>query len=149
MARRVAREREDRFAQELFAPLPERYDALAEVLSMGQNGRWRRAAVAQIARSAPQRILDVASGTARVAVELARTMASVSISASVPTGLGSRCSTVSRASNGPSRRCKNVACASSNCRSRRNSEASAYTSRPRRQSPSSLSFSWRDHQRCR
>ena len=34
--------RRNRFAQQLFAPLPERYDLLAEVLSLGQNGRWRR-----------------------------------------------------------------------------------------------------------
>ena len=33
----------NRFAQRLFTPLPARYDRLAEVLSMGQNGRWRRA----------------------------------------------------------------------------------------------------------
>ena len=38
----------NRFAQHLFAPLPERYDRLAEVLSMGQNGRWRRAMVDRI-----------------------------------------------------------------------------------------------------
>ena len=31
----------NRFAQQLFTPLPERYDLLAEVLSFGQNGRWR------------------------------------------------------------------------------------------------------------
>ena len=30
----------NRFAQGLFTPLPGRYDRLAEVLSMGQNGRW-------------------------------------------------------------------------------------------------------------
>ena len=29
----------NRFAQHLFTPLPGRYDRLAEVLSMGQNGR--------------------------------------------------------------------------------------------------------------
>ena len=38
----------NRFARTLFAPLPERYDRLAEVLSMGQNGRWRRAMVDHI-----------------------------------------------------------------------------------------------------
>ena len=38
----------NRFAQGLFTPLPGRYDRLAEVLSMGQNGRWRRAMVDRI-----------------------------------------------------------------------------------------------------
>ena len=35
----------NRFAQHLFTPLPARYDRLAEVLSMGQNGRWRAAMI--------------------------------------------------------------------------------------------------------
>ncbi len=61
----------NRFAQRLFAPLPARYDRLAEILSMGQNGRWRRAMVDQVAPVAGQTVLDVASGTAGVALQLA------------------------------------------------------------------------------
>ena len=61
----------NRFAQQLFASLPKRYDQLAEVLSMGQNGRWRRAMVDHIVPTSPARILDVASGTAGVALQLA------------------------------------------------------------------------------
>jgi demethylmenaquinone methyltransferase / 2-methoxy-6-polyprenyl-1,4-benzoquinol methylase len=61
----------NRFAQQLFASLPKRYDQLAEVLSMGQNGRWRRAMVDHIAPTSPARTLDVASGTAGVALQLA------------------------------------------------------------------------------
>jgi len=61
----------NRFAQRLFAPLPARYDRLAEVLSMGQNGRWRRAMVDQVAPAAGHAVLDVASGTAGVALQLA------------------------------------------------------------------------------
>ena len=61
----------NRFAQQLFTPLPQRYDRLAEVLSMGQNGRWRRAMIDHIAPAAPNLILDVASGTAGVALQLA------------------------------------------------------------------------------
>jgi demethylmenaquinone methyltransferase/2-methoxy-6-polyprenyl-1,4-benzoquinol methylase len=45
---------------------------LAEVLSFGQNGRWRRAMVDRIVPDDPARILDVASGTAGVALQLAR-----------------------------------------------------------------------------
>ena len=33
----------NRFTQDLFDGLPRRYDRLAEVLSFGQNARWRRA----------------------------------------------------------------------------------------------------------
>jgi demethylmenaquinone methyltransferase/2-methoxy-6-polyprenyl-1,4-benzoquinol methylase len=61
----------NRFAQQLFASLPKRYDRLAEVLSMGQNGRWRRAMVDHIAPTSPALTLDVASGTAGVALQLA------------------------------------------------------------------------------
>jgi len=68
----------NRFAQQLFTPLPQRYDRLAEVLSMGQNGRWRRAMIDHIAPAVPSVVLDVASGTAGVALQLAeRTHADV------------------------------------------------------------------------
>jgi len=61
------------FAQDLFTPLPARYDRLAELLSFGQNGRWRRAMIDRVlpAGSASGVILDVASGTAGVAIQLA------------------------------------------------------------------------------
>jgi demethylmenaquinone methyltransferase / 2-methoxy-6-polyprenyl-1,4-benzoquinol methylase len=59
------------FAQDLFTPLPDRYDRLAELLSFGQNGRWRRAMVDQIVPAAGDLVLDVASGTAGVAIQLA------------------------------------------------------------------------------
>jgi demethylmenaquinone methyltransferase/2-methoxy-6-polyprenyl-1,4-benzoquinol methylase len=62
----------NRFAQELFDPLPARYDRLAEVLSFGQNGRWRRAMVDRVRGAAPRLVLDVASGTAGVAIALAQ-----------------------------------------------------------------------------
>jgi demethylmenaquinone methyltransferase/2-methoxy-6-polyprenyl-1,4-benzoquinol methylase len=61
----------NRFAQQLFAALPKRYDQLAEILSMGQNRRWRRAMVDHIAPASAARTLDVASGTAGVALHLA------------------------------------------------------------------------------
>jgi demethylmenaquinone methyltransferase / 2-methoxy-6-polyprenyl-1,4-benzoquinol methylase len=68
----------NRFAQQLFTPLPEHYDRLAELLSMGQNGRWRREMVGRVAVGTAQTVLDVASGTAGVALQLAtRTSADV------------------------------------------------------------------------
>jgi len=62
---------ENAFAAGLFEELPSRYDRMAEVLSLGQNGRWRRELVRHIARFQPSRILDVATGTAGVAIALA------------------------------------------------------------------------------
>lgn len=68
----------NRFAQDLFTGLPNRYDLLAEVLSLGQNRRWRRAMVDRIVPAGPARVLDVASGTAGVALQIERrTAASV------------------------------------------------------------------------
>ncbi len=57
-------------AQDLFRGLPRRYDLLAEVLSFGQNRRWRHAMVDAASRTSPDalRVLDVATGTAGVAL---------------------------------------------------------------------------------
>ena len=60
------------FARRLFAGLPRRYDRLANVLSLGQDRRWRREMIDHVAASAPTTVLDVATGPAGVALELAR-----------------------------------------------------------------------------
>lgn len=68
----------NRLARDLFDGLPRHYDRLAEVLSFGQNGRWRRTMVEAVARGRPGTVLDVATGTAGVALALrARTGAEV------------------------------------------------------------------------
>src|SRR5262245_32271773 len=59
------------FARELFDGLPRRYDVLEELLSFGQNRRWRTAMVDAVAEGRPRRVLDVATGTAGVALMLA------------------------------------------------------------------------------
>jgi demethylmenaquinone methyltransferase / 2-methoxy-6-polyprenyl-1,4-benzoquinol methylase len=60
-----------RHARKLFAPLGPTYDRYANLLSFGQDPRWRSFLVSRIPAAA-QRTLDVASGTAAVAIELAR-----------------------------------------------------------------------------
>jgi demethylmenaquinone methyltransferase/2-methoxy-6-polyprenyl-1,4-benzoquinol methylase len=60
-----------REARDLFAPLGPTYDRYARLLSFGQDPRWRSFLVSRIPTDAP-RVLDVASGTAAVAIELAR-----------------------------------------------------------------------------
>jgi demethylmenaquinone methyltransferase/2-methoxy-6-polyprenyl-1,4-benzoquinol methylase len=83
----------NRFARDLFGPLPARYDRLEAILSLGQNQRWRSAMVekalagagpgaaavpgegaraASGAGAANPLILDVASGTAGVALQIER-----------------------------------------------------------------------------
>ena len=68
----------NQFALELFAPLPQHYDLLVDLLSLGQNRRWRRAMVDRVVGSTPRAVLDVATGTAGVACQMAdRTSASI------------------------------------------------------------------------
>jgi demethylmenaquinone methyltransferase/2-methoxy-6-polyprenyl-1,4-benzoquinol methylase len=62
---------ETEFAVKLFRRLPSRYDLLAEVLSLGQNGRWREELVRHASGVNPDRVLDVATGTAGVAITMA------------------------------------------------------------------------------
>lgn len=71
-------EAENAFAVELFQGLPGRYDLLAEVLSFGQIRRWRTELVDHVAGANPSNVLDVATGTAGVAIAIAnRTAAHV------------------------------------------------------------------------
>ena len=58
-------------ARRLFSGLPPRYDRLAAVLSMGQDARWRREMIGHVAAVRPARVLDVATGPAGVALQLA------------------------------------------------------------------------------
>ncbi|MEO9176288.1 MAG: class I SAM-dependent methyltransferase [Gaiellales bacterium] len=60
------------FARELFAPIGSDYDRVAAVLSFGQDPLWRRALVAASAVAPTAHVLDVATGTAAVAISLAR-----------------------------------------------------------------------------
>jgi demethylmenaquinone methyltransferase / 2-methoxy-6-polyprenyl-1,4-benzoquinol methylase len=62
----------NRQAVELFAPLGPTYDRYASLLSFGQDPRWRRFLVSRIDVGAGATTLDVATGTAAVAMEIAR-----------------------------------------------------------------------------
>jgi demethylmenaquinone methyltransferase/2-methoxy-6-polyprenyl-1,4-benzoquinol methylase len=59
-------------ATELFAPLGPSYDRWGAVLSFGQDPRWRRFLVTRIDAGPTDTVLDVATGTAAVALELVR-----------------------------------------------------------------------------
>ena len=62
----------NRAAQDLFAPIAETYDRYARLLSFGQDGRWRAFLVSRIDAASDESVLDVACGTASVALELVR-----------------------------------------------------------------------------
>jgi demethylmenaquinone methyltransferase / 2-methoxy-6-polyprenyl-1,4-benzoquinol methylase len=59
-------------ARELFAPLGPTYDRYARLLSLGQDPRWRRSLVERIQAGPESVVLDVATGTGAVALELVR-----------------------------------------------------------------------------
>ena len=60
----------NRFATKLFNGLPTRYDRLGYLLSMGQDRRWRSAVVDKVPAKPGELVLDVATGTAGVALAL-------------------------------------------------------------------------------
>lgn len=57
-------------ARRLFAPLGPTYDRYARLLSFGQDPRWRRFLVSRIETKPGDTVLDVATGTGAVALEL-------------------------------------------------------------------------------
>ena len=59
-------------ARALFAPLGPRYDRVGAFLSLGQDPRWRRFLVDRTDAGPYDTVLDVATGTAAVALELVR-----------------------------------------------------------------------------
>jgi demethylmenaquinone methyltransferase/2-methoxy-6-polyprenyl-1,4-benzoquinol methylase len=61
-----------RHALGLFAPLGPTYDRYARLLSLGQDPRWRRFLVSRLAVGPGDTVLDVATGTGAVALELVR-----------------------------------------------------------------------------
>ena len=59
-------------ARRLFAGIARGYDAMSEVLSFGRNRSWRRFLASRVELPPGGRALDVATGTASVAIDLAR-----------------------------------------------------------------------------
>jgi demethylmenaquinone methyltransferase/2-methoxy-6-polyprenyl-1,4-benzoquinol methylase len=60
-----------RLARGLFAAIAPQYSRVGGLMSLGQDGRWRRAMVSNVNASPGSLVLDVASGTGLVARELA------------------------------------------------------------------------------
>ncbi|HEX2031464.1 MAG TPA: class I SAM-dependent methyltransferase [Actinomycetota bacterium] len=61
-----------RHARRLFAGIAPGYDGMSEILSFGRNRHWRSFLISRVDLPAGARVLDVATGTAAVAIHLAR-----------------------------------------------------------------------------
>ena len=62
----------NRQVQKMFSDIAPRYDLLNRLLSCGQDRYWRKRAVTRLSPQAGERFLDVATGTADVALEIVR-----------------------------------------------------------------------------
>lgn len=62
----------NRQVQKMFSDIAPRYDLLNRWLSCGQDQYWRKRAVTRLSPQAGERFLDIATGTADVALEIIR-----------------------------------------------------------------------------
>jgi demethylmenaquinone methyltransferase/2-methoxy-6-polyprenyl-1,4-benzoquinol methylase len=69
-------EPKERFVRDMFARIAPAYDLVNSLMSWGQDTRWRREAV-RLACPSAGRVLDVATGTGNLALELAKRGGSV------------------------------------------------------------------------
>lgn len=65
--------------REMFDNIAPAYDRLNRAMSLGQDRRWRRRAVATVAAGRPARIIDIATGTGDFAISLARAIPGAAI----------------------------------------------------------------------
>jgi demethylmenaquinone methyltransferase/2-methoxy-6-polyprenyl-1,4-benzoquinol methylase len=72
---------------DMFDNISARYDFLNRFLSMGIDVGWRKKTVRSVAKLKPQSILDVATGTADLAIELTKTQATEIVGIDISTGM--------------------------------------------------------------
>ena len=72
--------------QNMFTAIAPRYDFLNRLLSVGQDRHWRKKAINRLAPVPKERILDIATGTGDMALEIASRNLSVQISGFDPAG---------------------------------------------------------------
>lgn len=76
--------------REMFDNIAPKYDLLNHTLSMNIDRIWRRRVVRIVRRSRPHRILDVATGTGDLAIEMARHIRDVHVLGRRPLGKDAR-----------------------------------------------------------
>ncbi|RXJ46077.1 bifunctional demethylmenaquinone methyltransferase/2-methoxy-6-polyprenyl-1,4-benzoquinol methylase UbiE [Gelidibacter gilvus] len=71
----------------MFDTISKEYDGLNRVISFGIDVKWRKKVVAIIAKTQPKRILDIATGTGDLAINLAETDAEEIIGLDISDGM--------------------------------------------------------------
>ncbi|HUH28563.1 bifunctional demethylmenaquinone methyltransferase/2-methoxy-6-polyprenyl-1,4-benzoquinol methylase UbiE [Gelidibacter sp.] len=71
----------------MFDTISKEYDGLNRVISFGIDVKWRKKVVAIIAKTHPKRILDIATGTGDLAINLAETEAQEIIGLDISDGM--------------------------------------------------------------
>lgn len=72
---------------EMFDTISENYDGLNRVISFGIDVKWRKKVVQLVKKSNPEKILDVATGTGDLAINLSKTGASEIIGLDISLGM--------------------------------------------------------------
>tara|TARA_R110002020_G_scaffold3535_1_gene15755 strand:+ start:955 stop:1683 length:729 start_codon:yes stop_codon:yes gene_type:complete len=73
--------------EKMFDTISNEYDGLNRVISFGIDIKWRKKVVAMIAATNPQNVLDVATGTGDLAINLAETGANKIIGLDISAGM--------------------------------------------------------------
>lgn len=73
--------------EQMFDTISKEYDGLNRVISFGIDVKWRKKVVNMVAATQPKRILDVATGTGDLAINLAKTEAEKIIGLDISAGM--------------------------------------------------------------
>ncbi len=73
--------------ERMFDTISKEYDGLNRVISFGIDVKWRKKVVNKVAATKPKRILDVATGTGDLAINLAKTEAEEIIGLDISAGM--------------------------------------------------------------
>ena len=71
----------------MFDTISKEYDGLNRVISFGIDVKWRKKVVALVAKTQPKKILDIATGTGDLAINLAQTKADEIIGLDISQGM--------------------------------------------------------------